>query len=123
MGELAGIEVRIADSSWSQIKVWAQQSGMEALGISTVHADQHGSILQTYGDPDKAIVVNDGGVYYSSSLSTASDTSTFAGMEKNMITTQFYAVAQSPVDFAGNEVDSFERTSQWNLFRDKFKSK
>ena len=102
VGGISWYRSQNSGSSWSQINVWAQQSGMEALGISTVHADQHGLYFKP-GDPDKAIVVNDGGVYYSSSLSTASDTSTFAGMEKNMITTQFYTVAQSPVDFAGDD--------------------
>ena len=89
-------------SDWSQITKWSNNNNLLNLNCSIVHADQHGLYFKPgVGNSNKAIVVNDGGVYYSSSLSTASDTSTFTEMEKNMITTQFYAVAQSPPDFAG----------------------
>ena len=89
-------------SDWSQITKWSDNNLLSTLDCSIVHADQHGLYFKPGpGNSDEAIVVNDGGVYYSSSLSTASDTSTFTEMEKNMITTQFYAVAQSPTDFAG----------------------
>ncbi|MDG1264467.1 MAG: Ig-like domain-containing protein, partial [Flavobacteriaceae bacterium] len=89
-------------SDWSQITKWSNNNLLSTLDCSVVHADQHGLYFKPgLGNSNEAIVVNDGGVYYSSSLSTASDTSTFIGMEKNMITTQFYAVAQSPTDFAG----------------------
>ncbi|MDG1385866.1 MAG: Ig-like domain-containing protein, partial [Flavobacteriaceae bacterium] len=91
-----------AGSDWSQITKWSNNNLLSTLDCSVVHADQHGLYFKPGpGNSNEAIVVNDGGVYYSSSLSTASDTSTFTEMEKNMITTQFYAVAQSPTDFAG----------------------
>ena len=107
--------------SWSQINVWAQQSGMEALGISTVHADQHGLYFKPT-EPDKAIVVNDGGVYYSSSLSTASNTSTFLGNENGMITLQFYTVAQSPPDFTGNDyvIGGTQDNGTWEIQNSNF---
>ncbi|MDA9360163.1 Ig-like domain-containing protein [Flavobacteriaceae bacterium] len=86
-------------SSWSQISKWADAFGMEVVP-SVVHADQHGMYFDP-NDSDKAIVVNDGGVSYCTSLSTASNTITFSDREKDLITTQFYTVAQSPPDFEG----------------------
>ena len=91
-----------AGSDWSQITKWSNNNLLSTLDCSVVHADQHGLYFKPGpGNSNEAIVVNDGGVYYSSSLSTAPATNTFTEMEKNMITTQFYAVAQSPTDFAG----------------------
>ncbi|MFQ3350110.1 MAG: hypothetical protein ACI87X_000903, partial [Candidatus Arcticimaribacter sp.] len=87
-------------TSWSQITKWSNNPNLNTLSCSAVHADQHGLYFKP-GDPNKAIVVNDGGVAYSSSLSTASDTSTFGDREKELITLQFYTAAQSPTDFAG----------------------
>ena len=89
-------------TSWSQITKWSNNPNLNTLSCSVVHADQHGLYFKP-GDPNKAIVVNDGGVAYSSSLSTASDTSTFGDREKELITLQFYTAAQSPPDFAGND--------------------
>tara|TARA_B100000767_G_scaffold268869_1_gene289825 strand:- start:2972 stop:8137 length:5166 start_codon:yes stop_codon:yes gene_type:complete len=90
-------------TSWSQITKWAPfNANLNTLNVSVVHADQHGLYFKP-GDTNKAIVVNDGGVAYSTSLSTASDTSTFGDREKELITLQFYTVAQSPPDFAGND--------------------
>ena len=89
--------------SWSQITKWATWNpNLNDLNVSTVHADQHGLYFKP-GDSNKAIVVNDGGVYYSSNLSTASNSLTFTGSEKDMITLQFYTATQSPPDFAGND--------------------
>jgi len=89
--------------SWSQITKWATWiPNLNDLTVSTVHADQHGLYFKP-GDSNKAIVVNDGGVYYSSNLSTASNSLTFTGSEKDMITLQFYTATQSPPDFAGND--------------------
>ena len=107
--------------SWSQINVWGQFNGMEDLGVSTVHADQHGLYFKPT-EPDKAIVVNDGGVYYSSSLSTASNTSTFLGNENGMITLQFYTVAQSPPDFAGNDyvIGGTQDNGTWEIQNSNF---
>ncbi|MDB2701799.1 Ig-like domain-containing protein [Flavobacteriaceae bacterium] len=93
--------------NWSQISKWAPSCDVcwfpESLKTSIVHADQHGLYFHP-GDSDRAIVVNDGGVAYASSLSTASDTSVFTDMEDNFITTQFYRVAQTPADFNGSDM-------------------
>ena len=93
--------------NWSQISKWAPSCNVcwfpESLKSSIVHADQHGLYFHP-GDSDRAIVVNDGGVAYASSLSTASDTSVFTDMEDDFITTQFYRVAQTPADFSGSDM-------------------
>ena len=92
-------------SNWSQITKWNNSSFWfpSSLNISVVHADQHGMYFRP-GNSNQAIVVSDGGVAYSSSLSTASSTLTFTEMEDNFITTQFYRVAQTPADFAGSDM-------------------
>ena len=75
---------------------------MAALNCSLVHADQHGLYFRP-SSPNEAIVVNDGGVAYSSNLANASSTSSFFETGAGMITTQFYTVGQSPQDFAGDD--------------------
>ncbi len=89
--------------NWDQITKWSGNPNMNLLTVSEVHADQHGLYFRP-NDSDQAIVVNDGGVAYTSSLSTSSNTLTFSEMEGNFITTQFYRVAQTPSDFAGTDM-------------------
>ncbi|MFL2611196.1 MAG: Ig-like domain-containing protein [Flavobacteriaceae bacterium] len=90
-------------TSWSQISKWTTPwYGYGALNTSIVHADMHGLYFRP-GNSNQAMVVGDGGVSYSSSLSTASNTANFIDNEGGMITTQFYTVAQSGDDFAGND--------------------
>ncbi|MDG2147733.1 MAG: thrombospondin type 3 repeat-containing protein, partial [Flavobacteriaceae bacterium] len=99
---VGGIDLfRSADggTNWSQISKWSNNPGMNALPVSLVHADQHGIYFRP-GNNDQAIVVNDGGVSYSSSLASATTTSTFTDQEKDYITTQFYRVAQTPQGYA-----------------------
>ena len=89
-------------TSWSQITKWSNNNNLAALNCSLVHADQHGLYFRP-SSPNEAIVVNDGGVAYSSNLANASSTSSFFETEAGMITTQFYTVGQSPQDFAGDD--------------------
>ena len=102
-------------SSWSQISKWANAFGMEVVP-SVVHADQHGMYFDP-NDSDKAIVVNDGGVSYCTSLSTASNTITFSDREKDLITTQFYTVAQSPPGFEGTDyiIGGTQDNGTWSI--------
>ncbi len=88
---------------WSQITKWSNNTSMNTLNVSFVHADQHGLYFRP-GNSDQAVVVSDGGVAYSSSLSTASSTASFNEIEGNYITTQFYRVAQTPPSFPGNDM-------------------
>ena len=101
---LGGINLHRSEDggvTWSQISKWSNNTNQNLLNVSLVHADQHGIYFKP-GDSDKGIVVNDGGVYYASSFSTAMDNDTFKFQEEDYVTTQFYKIAQSPIDF---EVD------------------
>ena len=89
--------------NWSQITKWSDNPSMNVLNISKVHADQHGLYFRP-GNNNQAVVVSDGGVAFSSSLSTASSTASFNEIEGNYVTTQFYRVAQTPPSFPGNDM-------------------
>ena len=90
-------------ASWEQITKWHPTAfGYNTINCSVIHADQHGLYFRP-GNPNQAIVVNDGGVAYASSLSDADTNDRFTENERGMITTQFYTVAQSGLDFPGND--------------------
>jgi VCBS repeat-containing protein len=92
-------------TTWEQITKWNNSVAWfpNVTNISVSHADQHGLYFRPNA-PDQAVVVNDGGVAYSTSLSQATNTTTFSDREDNFITTQFYRVAQTPDDFAGDDL-------------------
>ena len=92
-------------TTWEQITKWNNSDAWfpNVTNISVSHADQHGLYFRPDA-PDQAVVVNDGGVAYSTSLSQATNTTTFSDREDNFITTQFYRVAQTPDDFAGDDL-------------------
>ncbi len=77
-------------SSWKQISKWSNNNNLAAMTIPTVHADQHGWAFHPT-DANKALIGNDGGVYYATSLSGA-ETSTTAieARIKDYNITQFY---------------------------------
>ena len=90
-------------ASWEQISKWHPTAfDYNTINCSVIHADQHGLYFRP-GNPNQAIVVNDGGVAYASSLSDADTNDRFTENERGMITTQFYTVAQSGLDFPGND--------------------
>ena len=92
-------------TTWEQITKWNDSDAWfpNVTNISVSHADQHGLYFRPNA-PDQAVVVNDGGVAYSTSLSQATNTTTFSDREDNFVTTQFYRVAQTPDDFAGDDL-------------------
>ena len=92
-------------ATWEQITKWNNSSSWfpNVTNISVSHADQHGLYFRPNA-PDEAVIVNDGGVAYSTSLAQATNTVTFSDREDNFITTQFYRVAQTPDDFAGDDL-------------------
>ena len=90
-------------NSWDQISKWTSSFyNHNSIGAGVVHADMHGLYLRP-GNPNQAIAVGDGGVAYASSLSDADSNDRFTEIEGDMITTQFYTVAQSPIGFAGSD--------------------
>ncbi|ARV06838.1 hypothetical protein BTO04_09140 [Polaribacter sp. SA4-10] len=80
---------RTTDSggAWSQISKWSDSNN---LTIPTVHADQH-ALLFHPTDANVAIIGNDGGVFYASSLSSANtNTTAINARNKDYNITQFY---------------------------------
>ena len=97
---VGGIDLfRTSDNgtTWSQISKWANNNNLATLNVSYVHADQHGWMFHP-SDANKAIIGNDGGVFYANSLSTASTSTTaIEARNKDYNITQFYhgAISQS----------------------------
>lgn len=97
---IGGIDLfRTVDSgtNWTQISKWSNNNDLAALSVSSVHADQHSWMFHPT-DSDKAIIGNDGGVFYATSLSTAATTiNVISSRNKDYNITQFYsgAISQS----------------------------
>ncbi|MFK8058461.1 MAG: T9SS type A sorting domain-containing protein [Polaribacter sp.] len=82
-----------AGTSWKQISKWSDNNNLARKKIPPVHADQHGFAFHPT-DSDKAIIGNDGGVYYASSLEEAGEihipNNFIAARNKDYNTLQFY---------------------------------
>ena len=79
-----------AGGTWKQISKWADNNNLATMTIPTVHADQHGWAFHPT-DPNKALIGNDGGVFYATSLSGAETTTTaIVARIKDLNITQFY---------------------------------
>lgn len=81
-------------TSWNQISKWSNNNNLSNLNVPQVHADQHGFTFHPT-DANKAIIGNDGGVYYAISLTgseaiSSSNNNSIQPREKNYNTTQFY---------------------------------
>lgn len=101
---VGGIDLyRSANSgtSWTTISNW----------MSDVHSDQHAMTFKP-GNPNVAIFGNDGGVYYSSSLSTTGTPA--ASRNSGFNVTQFVGVAVSPTGVSGISNDFFIAGAQDN---------
>jgi hypothetical protein len=87
-------------AAWKQISKWSNNNNLFNLSVPIVHADQHGWAFHPT-DPNKALIGNDGGVFYANSLS-GSETSS-SGIQArigNYNVTQFYhgEIGQSTVN-------------------------
>ena len=101
---VGGIDLyRSANSgtSWTTISNW----------MSDVHSDQHAMTFKP-GNPNVAIFGNDGGVYYSGSLSTTGTPA--ASRNSGFNVTQFVGVAVSPTGVTGISNDFFIAGAQDN---------
>ncbi len=88
-------------TSWTQISKWSNNNNLFNLSCPLVHADQH-NILFKAGSSSTALFANDGGIYYTSNLSSAATSSNaIAARNKGYNITQFYACAIHPT--AGSE--------------------
>ena len=89
--------------SWKQISKWSNNNNLAAMTIPTVHADQHSWAFHPT-DVNKAIIGNDGGVFYANSLSAAETTTTaIAVRNKEYNVTQFYTVGVAPITTFNNQ--------------------
>ncbi len=83
-------------TSWDQISKWSNNNDLADLDVSFVHSDQHALVFDPT-DSNKGIFANDGGVYYSSNLSSASSSETaIVARNNNYNITQFYSGAIGP---------------------------
>ena len=75
---------------------WTAISGWTTTTPSNVHSDQHVIVFRP-GNANQAVFGNDGGVYYASTLSGASVSSTAISARNNGLNiTQFYSVGVAP---------------------------
>lgn len=75
---------------------WTAISGWTTTTPSNVHSDQHAMAFKP-GSPNIAIFANDGGVYYASTLSGASSSSTaIVARNRGLNITQFYSLGVAP---------------------------
>jgi hypothetical protein len=94
-------------TTWVQISKWSDNNQLAQLAVSTVHADQHAFTFYP-GSSDKALVGNDGGVYFSSAMSPQPPV--FSERNNGYNVTQFYSVALHP----GSNVQQFLGGTQDN---------
>ena len=90
---------RSSDSgtSWTQMTKWSNNNNLASKNIPLVHADFHALVFHPTNS-DIAVLGNDGGVYYASSLVGAlTSTTAISSRNKNYNVTQFYkgAIGQS----------------------------
>ena len=87
------------NSDWDQISKWKNDSGLQNITASFVHADQHAIIFRP-NDNTQAVIGNDGGVYFSDAFSTAVNNATaIEPRVKDYNVTQFYfgAIAENDI--------------------------
>ena len=106
--------------SWKQISKWHKGNNdkpyfLDAnLPIPTIHPDQHSWAFHPT-DVNKAIIGNDGGVYYATSLLGAETTTTaIEERNKEYNVTQFYTVGVAPTTISGTNNDAFLAGAQDN---------
>ncbi|MGY5355489.1 T9SS type A sorting domain-containing protein [Wenyingzhuangia sp. IMCC45467] len=82
-----------AGANWSQISKWSNNNNLSGLNVSLVHADQHALTFNPLNS-NQGVFGNDGGVYYSSNLSSAGNSNTaISNTNKNYNVTQLYSAA------------------------------
>lgn len=77
-------------AAWTQISKWSNNASMNNLNCPYVHADQHAFVFKP-GSSSTCIIGNDGGVFYSSNISSAASSSTaIAERTLDYSTVQYY---------------------------------
>jgi len=100
------------NTNWDQISKWKNDSGLQNITASFVHADQHAIVFRP-NDNNQAIIGNDGGVYYSAAFSTSvNNPIAMEARVKDYNVTQFYygTIADSDIldgdDIVGGTQDN-----------------
>lgn len=87
------------NEDWDQISKWKNDSGLQNITASLVHADHHAIVFRPNNN-NHAIIGNDGGVYFSDAFSTSVNNATaIQPRKKDFNVTQFYygAIADSDI--------------------------
>lgn len=115
--------------AWTQISKWSNNANLNTLTVPLVHADQHAFVFHPT-NTNQAIIGNDGGVYFASSLSAASSSTTaIASRNKDYNVTQYYygTIGQNVAvdDLGGGTQDNgspfaFAAAAGANAFNDLF---
>lgn len=101
---IGGINIHRTTNSGSS---WAKMSGWTTSVPPNVHSDQHGIAFHP-NNSNVAVFGNDGGVYYSSNLSTAASSSTGVVARNNGLNiTQFYSVGVAPTNIVSGLTNEY----------------
>jgi chitodextrinase len=100
-------------SSWSQISKWSNNPGLSTLNVPLVHADQHAMTFRP-GNSNEAIFGNDGGIFYASSLSNASNSGSAISVRNNNYNVTQYVKASIGPDGNGDTLGIFTAGAQDN---------
>jgi len=95
---VGGVDLFISEDggfNWEHLSKWSNNNNLASLPCSRVHADQHAIVFKE-GTSEEVIFGNDGGVFYTSSLSTAPNSNVIAARNKDYNVTQYYACALHP---------------------------
>jgi hypothetical protein len=91
-------------ASWDQLSKWSNNNNLGALQVPLVHADQHAIVFRPGKNDVEAVFGNDGGVYYTANIASASgNTNAIQSRNKDYVTTQFYYGAINPIDVADGD--------------------
>lgn len=82
-------------TAWSQISKWSNNNNLANLNCSEVHADQH-AIRFKPGSSSTLVFGNDGGVFFSNSISSAVNSDVIESRVNDYNVTQYYACAIGP---------------------------
>ena len=82
-------------SAWTQISTWN--------GGTSLHSDQHAMAFKP-GNSNVAIFGNDGGVYYTGNLATATASSGISSRNTGFNVTQFYSLGVAPTGATGGNL-------------------
>lgn len=100
-------------SGWTQISKWSNNPGLNTLNTPFVHADQHAMTFRP-GNTNQAVFGNDGGIFYASSLSGASNSSNAISVRNNNYNVTQYVKAGIGPNGNGDTAGIFTAGAQDN---------